>query len=58
MAVAAIVEIKRKRVATESGLLDSTKPLPITFFWIALQYLFLGSADLFTLAGLLEFSLH
>lgn len=56
MAVAALVEIKRKRVATDSGLLeDATKPLPITFFWIALQYLFLGSADLFTLAGLLEF---
>ena len=56
MAVAALVEIKRKRVATHSGLLDDgTKPLPITFFWIALQYLFLGSADLFTLAGLLEF---
>ena len=55
MAVAALVEIKRKRVATHSGLLDSTNPLPITFFWIALQYLFLGSADLFTLAGLLEF---
>ncbi|KAI3467403.1 hypothetical protein Pfo_024066 [Paulownia fortunei] len=55
MAVAALVEIKRKRVATESELLDSTKPLPITFFWIAFQYLFLGSADLFTLAGLLEF---
>ncbi|KAL8532550.1 hypothetical protein ACS0TY_008950 [Phlomoides rotata] len=55
MAIAALVEIKRKRVATEAGLLDSTKPLPITFFWIAFQYLFLGSADLFTLAGLLEF---
>lgn len=55
MAVAALVEIKRKRVATDSGLLDSTSPLPITFFWIALQYLFVGSADLFTLAGLLEF---
>lgn len=55
MAVAALVEIKRKRVATSSGQLDSTEPLPITFFWIALQYLFLGSADLFTLAGLLEF---
>ncbi|KAL3337006.1 hypothetical protein AABB24_029597, partial [Solanum stoloniferum] len=25
------------------------------FFWIAFQYLFLGSADLFVLAGLLEF---
>ncbi|KAK7317514.1 hypothetical protein RJT34_01818 [Clitoria ternatea] len=57
MAVAALVEVKRKGVATtNSGLLDdATKPLPITFFWIALQYLFLGSADLFTLAGLLEF---
>ncbi|XP_016434338.2 protein NRT1/ PTR FAMILY 4.6-like isoform X2 [Nicotiana tabacum] len=55
MAVAALVEIKRRRVVTDSGLLDSTKPLPITFFWIAFQYLFLGSADLFVLAGLLEF---
>ncbi|KAJ9172148.1 hypothetical protein P3X46_015424 [Hevea brasiliensis] len=55
MGVAALVEIKRKRVATSSGLLDSNDPLPITFFWVAFQYLFLGSADLFTLAGLLEF---
>ncbi|KAL6187652.1 hypothetical protein ACLB2K_039048 [Fragaria x ananassa] len=55
MAIAAAVEIKRKRVATRAAMLDSTEPLPITFFWIALQYLFLGSADLFTLAGLLEF---
>ncbi|RDY05250.1 Protein NRT1/ PTR FAMILY 4.6, partial [Mucuna pruriens] len=56
MAVAALVEVKRKRVATHLGLIDdATKPLPITFFWIALQYLFLGSADLFTFAGTLEF---
>lgn len=55
MAVAALVEIKRKRVAAQSGLLNSAEPLPITFFWVALQYLFLGSADLFTLAGLMEF---
>ncbi|KAK7307142.1 hypothetical protein VNO77_39950 [Canavalia gladiata] len=56
MVVAALVETKRKRVASNSGLLDDpTKPLPISFLWIALQYLFLGSADLFTLAGLLEF---
>ncbi|XP_068650058.1 protein NRT1/ PTR FAMILY 4.6-like [Aristolochia californica] len=55
MAVAALVEIKRKRVATRSGLLDSNQSLPVTFFWIAFQYLFLGSADLFTLAGLMEF---
>ncbi|KAF5741014.1 Nitrate transporter 1.2 [Tripterygium wilfordii] len=55
MAVAALVEIKRKRVATNTGQLDETNPLPITFFWVAFQYLFLGSADLFSLAGLLEF---
>ncbi|KAL5988585.1 hypothetical protein ACLOJK_026683 [Asimina triloba] len=55
MAVAALVEMKRKRVASQSGLTDSSQPLPITFFWVAFQYLFLGSADLFTLAGLLEF---
>ncbi|OWM75985.1 hypothetical protein CDL15_Pgr009630 [Punica granatum] len=55
MAVAALVEVKRKRVATNKGLLDSGGPLPISFFWVAFQYLFLGSADLFTLAGLLEF---
>jgi len=55
MVVAAVVENKRKRVAYSSGLADSGSPLPITFFWIAFQYLFLGSADLFTLAGLLEF---
>ncbi|KAF8399413.1 hypothetical protein HHK36_015277 [Tetracentron sinense] len=55
MAVAALVEVKRKRMASHLGLLNSTEPLPITFFWVALQYLFLGSADLFTLAGLMEF---
>ncbi|KAG6574077.1 Protein NRT1/ PTR FAMILY 4.6, partial [Cucurbita argyrosperma subsp. sororia] len=47
MAVAAVVETKRKRVATEHGLLDSAQPLPITFLWIAIQYLFLGSLEFF-----------
>lgn len=55
MAVAALVEVKRKRVVSLMGTVNSTAPLPITFLWVALQYLFLGSADLFTLAGLLEF---
>lgn len=55
MAVAALVEMKRKKVAEQSGLMNSTEPLPITFLWVALQYLFLGSADLFSLAGLMEF---
>ncbi|KAA8540927.1 hypothetical protein F0562_024935 [Nyssa sinensis] len=51
----ALVEMKRKRVAAQAGLLNSTEPLPITFLWVALQYLFLGSADLFSLAGMMEF---
>lgn len=55
MAVAALVEMKRKKVAIDSELQNSAEPLPITFLWVALQYLFLGSADLFTLAGMLEF---
>lgn len=55
MAVAALVEIKRKRVVTRIGPDSDHDPLPISFLWIAFQYLFLGSADLFTLAGLMEF---
>ncbi|XP_024031971.1 protein NRT1/ PTR FAMILY 4.6 [Morus notabilis] len=56
MAVAALVETKRKNVASQHRLMDSPhEPLPITFLWLALQYLFLGSADLFTLAGMMEF---
>ncbi|CAN6442350.1 unnamed protein product [Victoria cruziana] len=55
MAAAALVETHRKRSARRLGLLDSSGPLPETFLWIAIQYLFLGSADLFTLAGLMEF---
>ncbi|CAO2826752.1 unnamed protein product [Amaranthus hypochondriacus] len=55
MAIAALVETERKKVAAKHLELDSNEPLPITFLWIAIQYLFLGSADLFSLAGLLEF---
>ncbi|CAI0549382.1 unnamed protein product [Linum tenue] len=56
MMVAAIVESKRKRTATQLRFLNaSAEPLPMTFLWIALQYVFLGSADLFTLAGMMDF---
>lgn len=55
MAVAALVETKRKNLAVKRGMLDSAEPLPMTFLWVALQYLFLGSADLFSLAGMMEF---
>lgn len=55
MAVAAVVEVKRKTVATHHLLLDTTKPLPISVFWLGWQYFFLGMSDIFTLVGLLEF---
>lgn len=54
MAIAGLVEIKRKKVADEYG--SGNGPLPISFLWVSFQYLFLGSADLFVLAGLMEFS--
>ena len=57
MGAAALVEVKRKRVANDVEMHSSMggHPLPITFLWIAIQYALLGSADLFTLAGMLEF---
>lgn len=55
MAVAAVVELKRKAVARDHSLLDTDEPLPISVFWLGWQYLVLGIADMFTLAGLLEF---
>jgi hypothetical protein len=42
---------QRKKTASNFCLFDSTNPLPITFLWLALHYLFLGLADLFTLGG-------
>ncbi|KAG9440733.1 hypothetical protein H6P81_020898 [Aristolochia fimbriata] len=55
MAVAGVVETHRKNVAVEHNMLDSWAPLPLSLFWLALQYLILGSADTFTLMGLMEF---
>ncbi|KAK1425803.1 hypothetical protein QVD17_21164 [Tagetes erecta] len=54
MAIAGLVEVKRKKVAKDYG--SRPGPLPISFLWIGFQYLFLGTADLFVLAGLMEFS--
>ncbi|CAN0872895.1 Protein NRT1/ PTR FAMILY 4.5 [Linum grandiflorum] len=55
MAVAGIVETKRKRVAVEHGMVDSVLPLPYSVFWLGFQYAIFGAADMFTLVGLLEF---
>lgn len=59
MAVASIVEVKRKRVAREHNMLDAIPllmpPLPISTFWLSFQYFIFGIADMFTYVGLLQF---
>ncbi|KAG7959930.1 hypothetical protein I3843_10G093800 [Carya illinoinensis] len=59
MAVAGIMEVKRKDVARDSNMLDAIpvkEPLPISTFWpLSFQFFIFGIADLFTYVGLLEF---
>lgn len=49
MAVAGIVEVKRRNQANKSPL------EPISLFWLSFQYGIFGIADMFTIVGLLEF---
>eukprot|EP01018_Ginkgo_biloba_P032794 Gb_24461 [translate_table: standard] len=57
MAIAALVEVKRKAVATHHGMLNSSddKALPISVFWLGFQYFVFGIGELFTFVGLMEF---
>jgi solute carrier family 15 (peptide/histidine transporter), member 3/4 len=55
MLVAGFVETRRKSVAIEHNMVDSTEPLPMSVFWLGFQYAIFGAADMFTLIGLLEF---
>ncbi|XP_012071998.2 protein NRT1/ PTR FAMILY 4.5-like [Jatropha curcas] len=55
MGIAGIVETHRKSVAIKHNMVDSTEPLPMSLFWLGIQYSIFGAADLFTLVGLLEF---
>lgn len=55
MAVAAVVETKRKSVAIEHNMVDTIEPLPMSVFWLGYQYAIFGAADMFTLVGLLDF---
>ncbi|KAK4491623.1 hypothetical protein RD792_002378 [Penstemon davidsonii] len=59
MAVAAVVEVKRKSVAKEHNMLDAIPllmpPIPISVFWLTFQFFIFGIADMFTYVGLLEF---
>lgn len=53
--VAAIVEMKRKRVAEDSGLIDSPTAVPMSVFWLVIQFFFIGVVDVTSFVGLLEF---
>lgn len=58
MATASILEVKRKNIARENNMLDALpvlQPLPISVFWLSIQYFIFGIADMFTYVGLLEF---
>ncbi|KAL1309532.1 hypothetical protein HN51_052235 [Arachis hypogaea] len=55
MAVAGFVETRRKSVAVQHNMVDSTEALPMSVFWIGFQYGIFGAADMFTIIGLLEF---
>ncbi|XP_062182658.1 protein NRT1/ PTR FAMILY 4.5-like isoform X2 [Phragmites australis] len=53
--VAALVETKRKRVAEENDLMDATTGIPMSVFWLTMQFFLLGVVDVTSFVGLLEF---
>ncbi|CAN1256818.1 Protein NRT1/ PTR FAMILY 8.3 [Linum perenne] len=55
MAAAALVEIKRLKLANELGLVDKAVPVPLSIFWQIPQYMLVGAAEVFTFIGQLEF---
>ncbi|XP_020589214.1 LOW QUALITY PROTEIN: uncharacterized protein LOC110030699 [Phalaenopsis equestris] len=56
MAIAALVETKRLKIAKDYGLIDQPKiAIPMSLWWLVPQYIIYGIADVFTMVGLQEF---
>lgn len=53
--VAALLEAKRKRVAEENDLMDASTGIPMSVFWLTVQFFLLGVVDVTSFVGLLEF---
>ncbi|CAO2152118.1 unnamed protein product [Urochloa humidicola] len=47
--IAALVEIKRRKVAEDNGLMDATSGIPISVFWLTVQFFLLFIVDVTSL---------